>query len=344
MALSPAETVPWHEPQWRQVRAWRESGRMPHAVLLTGQQGLGKQAFARRLAHALLCREPPGPDTPCGACPSCRMLREGAHPDYTEVIPEEPGKPIRVDAVRELTATLALRSGMGGHKVVLLAPAEAMNRNAANALLKTLEEPPGDSVLLLVAHRPGQLPATIRSRCQRLPFQTPAAGVAGLWLASRLGEAGNAERLLRLAGGAPVTALDLAGGDSGAAVRAVEEGVATLLAGQADPIAVAEGWRTHGAKQICRWCWYVGGERVRDWAMPASPGEALKPAGARPQAGKSGDIRVLFQIMDFCTDSRRALEGGVSVNEQLVLDTIASLWARAAASGAPSGPSPEVAP
>jgi DNA polymerase-3 subunit delta' len=331
VALTLEGVLPWHEAQWRQVRAWRDSGRMPHAVLLTGQRGLGKQAFARRLAQMLLCHRPPEPDTPCGTCPSCRTLGAGAHPDYREVLPEEPGKPIRVDAIRNIAGALSLRSGLGGRKVVLIAPAEAMNRNAANAILKTLEEPLGDIVLLLVAHHPGQLPATVRSRCQRLPFRAPAREVASSWLASRLGAVDDAERLTQLAGGAPLAALALAEGEAEATVRAVEEGVAALLAGEGDPIAVSEGWRHHGAAAVCRWCWHLCGDRARTWVeSPEDRARPLKPGHGRPKAGARGDIRVLFQIMDFCLESRRALEGGVSVNEQLVLDTIASLWARAA--------------
>jgi len=88
MAVSFAHPLPWHEAQWRQVRAWAESGRMPHAVLLAGAPGLGKEAFARRLAHALLCTSPGAPYTPCGTCASCRMIGQGAHPDYVELTPE----------------------------------------------------------------------------------------------------------------------------------------------------------------------------------------------------------------------------------------------------------------
>lgn len=307
---------------------------MPHAVLLVGAPGLGKEAFARRLAHALLCTSPLGPDSPCGACASCRVMGEGAHPDYVELTPEEAGKPLRVDGIRELTAHLALRSAMGRRKVVLIHPAEAMNRSAANALLKTLEEPQGESTLLLVSHVPSRLPATVRSRCQRLSFRAPPFAVAKNWLVSHLSEprAGDAERFLKLSGGAPLAALSIAQSEALEGMRKVEEGVSALLASRGDPVAVAESWAKLGAGEVCRWCWHLGGDALRAWASKPRAGDAaLKPAAGRPKPGKAADIQVLFEIMDFCLDSRRALDAGISLSQQLVLDTLTSLWARAGA-------------
>lgn len=340
--MSFAHPLPWHEAQWRQVHAWTESGRMPHAVLLAGAPGLGKEAFARRLAHALLCTSPLGPDSPCGACASCRVMGQGAHPDYVELTPEEAGKPLRVDAVRELTAHLALRSAMGRRKVVLIHPAEAMNRSAANALLKTLEEPQGESVLLLVSHVPSRLPATVRSRCQRLSFRAPPLAVAKSWLVSHLSEPGDAERFLKLSGGAPLAALSAAQSEALEGMRKVEEGVSALLAARGDPVAVAESWAKMGAGEVCRWSWHLGGDAVRAWASKSRAGDAaLKPAAGRPKPGKAADIQVLFEIMDFCLDSRRALDAGISLSQQLVLDTLASLWARAGGERPDGARSPE---
>jgi DNA polymerase-3 subunit delta' len=342
MAVSFAHPLPWHEAQWRQVRAWAESGRTPHAVLLAGAPGLGKEAFARRLAHALLCTSPGAPDTPCGTCASCRMMGQGAHPDYVELTPEEAGKPLRVDAIRELTAHLALRSAMGRRKVVLIHPAEAMNRSAANALLKTLEEPQGESVLLLVSHVPSRLPATVRSRCQRLSFRAPPHGVAKSWLVGHLSEPGDADRFLKLSGGAPLAALAVARSEALEGMGKVEEGVSALLASQADPVAVAESWGKLGAAEVCRWCWHLGADAVRAWASKSRAGDAaLKPAGVRPKPGKAADIRVLFEIMDFCLDSRRTLDAGISLSQPLVLDTLASLWARAGGERADGARFPE---
>ncbi|MDX1655478.1 MAG: DNA polymerase III subunit delta', partial [Candidatus Competibacteraceae bacterium] len=201
------ERLPWHQPHWQRLAAGVEAGRLPHALLLSGPSGLGKMLFARQLTQSLLCRQPGENLTFCGKCRGCRLLAAGSHPDITRVEPEEPGKPIKVDRVRQLCAFLGQTAR--GYKVALLSPAEAMNPSAANALLKTLEEPPPGSLLLLVTAFPARLPATIRSRCQILAFTPPLRTQALEWLSPRV--AGfQAGLLLDLTGNAPLAALEQA--------------------------------------------------------------------------------------------------------------------------------------
>ena len=200
------EVYPWQIGHWQRIVSSRAAGRLPHAILLCGPAGLGKAHFARRLAEALVCTQPHGDGDACGSCGSCRLSRAGSHPDLHWVAPEEPGKMIKIDAVRELTAKSVLSAQAGGYRVFVLDPAEAMNRSAANALLKTLEEPASRSVLILVSSHPDRLPATIRSRCQALKFMIPSAEQVRGWLGSRL-EDGDLERLLAVSGGAPLRAL-----------------------------------------------------------------------------------------------------------------------------------------
>lgn len=234
---------PWQAAAWAHLRALLEAERLPHALLVAGPGGSGERVFAERAAQALLCRAPEG--VPCGGCPACRQFDAGTHPDAIRVEPAEAGKAIPVDAVRALVARLALTGT--GRKVALIDPADAMNTNAANSLLKTLEEPPGDSVLLLVSMRPGRLPATVRSRCQRITFGLPEPETACAWLEEH-GVADAASWLAR-AGGAPLTARALAqqGDDTDTAVLdalldTLERGVVTpesLDAGTNLPLAIS---------------------------------------------------------------------------------------------------------
>lgn len=201
--------LPWQHTHWRQLnRQWTES-RLPHALLLTGPPGLGKRHFARVLAARLLCAATDGPQA-CGQCRDCRQLTAGSHPDHVLVVPEAPDSPIKVDQVRELGDFLARTRQRERVKIAVLEPADRLNANAANALLKTLEEPPPDRLLLLISSLPGRLSATIRSRCQRLTFTPPPADAALAWLRAELSEGFDAELLLRLAGGAPLLAREWA--------------------------------------------------------------------------------------------------------------------------------------
>ena len=237
------ETVfPWHEETWQRVDHARKSGRLPHAILLSGPSGLGKSAFSRRLAYSLVCIELGESGDACGRCSACRQAMAGSHPDLQIVMPEETGKPIRIDAIRGLSAKSVLSAQESGHRVFVIEPADAMNRPAANALLKTLEEPSSRTFLILVSSRPDRLAATIRSRCQVLDFRIPPQTGVRSWLAARTGDSAAMDELLAVGGGAPLRALLAKEQDwLGQGRRLVEE-LRALKTRKVNPITIVEEW------------------------------------------------------------------------------------------------------
>ena len=173
-----ADVYPWQQSLWQQLAGRSQHA---HAYLLHGPAGIGKRALAERLMARLLCLSPSGLDA-CGSCKSCHLLAAGTHPDNFVLEPEEADKPIKVDQVRELVDFVVQTAQLGGRKVVLLEPAEAMNLNAANALLKSLEEPSGNTVLLLISHQPSRLLPTIKSRCVQQACPLPSEAMSLAWL------------------------------------------------------------------------------------------------------------------------------------------------------------------
>lgn len=205
---------PWNLDLLRQLGGKRAA--LPHALLLHGAFGIGKLALARSLAQWLLC-ESPGADGPCQRCDACNWFSQGNHPDFRELTPrdeevDERGKVLRkasklidVDSVRALSGFLNLSAHRGGWRVAVIQPAEDMNAPAANALLKTLEEPPARVLILLVAHQPGRLLATVRSRCGKVAVPMPDPDVSNDWL--RQSGIDTPAIVLAEAGGAPLRAL-----------------------------------------------------------------------------------------------------------------------------------------
>ncbi|HEY4128377.1 MAG TPA: DNA polymerase III subunit delta' [Gammaproteobacteria bacterium] len=239
--------LPWQMEAWHTLSERLAAGRLAHGLLITGQGGLGKGLFATAFARLALCRQP-REGRACGACHGCAQFAAGSHPDYRYVSFEErDGKAgeegqlkqnISVGQIRELIVDLQLRSHQGGRKVSVIEPAEGMNPAAANSLLKTLEEPPADTLILLVSSAPGLLPATIRSRCQSVAISTPESTTALAWLQARIARE-DWPVLLGLAGGAPLAALDLADSDIASRRKAFFEGLLRLRAGQANPVMLA---------------------------------------------------------------------------------------------------------
>ena len=170
--------APWLEQDYQQAQQWRRQGKFHHALLISGINGVGQNAFAETVAKLLLCEKTD--NAPCGQCHSCQVAKADTHPDLMVLDGQEGG--IRVDAVRQVVAKVANKPQLGYSKVVLLHDAHQMNVNAANAILKALEEPPASTFFVLTTHTSRSLMPTILSRCQRMTLPTPNADQVSQWL------------------------------------------------------------------------------------------------------------------------------------------------------------------
>ena len=205
---------PWQSAQWQQIARQRQQDRLAHALLLQGPAGTGKKHFAHALANALLCRQPTDSGGACGRCESCNLVKAGTHPDLRLLKPTPPATStsnnpvlsIKIDALRDMYRVLSETSQLGGYRIAVLEDADKMPAQAANSLLKTLEEPGRDTLLILVSSHPHHLPVTIRSRCQSIRFQVPETAAALAWLGESA--VSNVHTALKLAHGAPLLARD----------------------------------------------------------------------------------------------------------------------------------------
>jgi len=244
-------------------RLLTRKGRLPHALLLRGPQGIGKLALAESLTRALLCEKPTASGAACGQCTACGWMGQGGHPDFRRLEPEslagqgeaeqgtekreKASTEIKVEQIRAVADFVYVTSHRGGAKVVLIHPAEALNANAANALLKSLEEPPPRTFFLLVSHRWHQLLPTIRSRCQHVALALPSPVEARDWL----GQQGlrDPELALAQAGGAPLLAMQF----DEEYWQQREQFLKNLVGRSFDALGVAEGLREHDPQQVVGW-------------------------------------------------------------------------------------------
>ncbi|MDH3466629.1 MAG: hypothetical protein OES26_12135 [Gammaproteobacteria bacterium] len=319
---------------------------LPPGLLFAGPAGLGKEALALRLAAWRLCGSAKDSAEPCGTCQSCRLVSVGTHPDLHIVQSEvanaaadspfaelgrrylwaentsrsaKPKSIIAVNPVRALITALLSHAHFGHGKVAIIGPAERMNVNSANALLKLLEEPADDTLLILLSSMPTRLMATVRSRCMRVEFAPPALPVAVDWLASRVGN--DAEALLALAGGAPLSAAALAEyGFPGCRDKWLDD-VAALASRTLDPLICATRWHQAGSATVLGWLHGLIADLI-GLASGATPRRLFNlgcESQMRPLVGGIPSA-TLHELFDTIGRRRRILDG--SVDERLLIEDI----------------------
>lgn len=328
------DTFPgWLETGWQRLLQSYQQDRLAHALLITGQSGIGKHLLAERLAAFLLCEQAGDGGEACGQCRACAWLQAGTHPDLLSLNPEEPGKAIKIDQVRALSVELGMTSHAGRYKIAVIEPADAMNVNAANSLLKTLEEPTASTLLILLTASPGRLPATIRSRCQRLQVDAPSREQALAWLQDQGIEASVAARYLPMAGGAPLAAAEMAGSET---IVLRDQRLGELLAvysGKLDPLRAAAEWSGEHEARSLQW-WQHWLQALIRWRQAGQvPGEP-EVAQMLQQISETVDCKQLFELADRVTMALNSLGSGL--NRQLLLEDLLIDWARLA--GRPSKP------
>lgn len=321
-----ADVYPWQTALWQQLAGRTQHA---HAYLLHGPAGIGKRALAERLMALLLCKSPVALQ-PCGQCKSCHLLAAGSHPDNYVLEPEEADKPIKVDQVRALVNFVVQTAQLGGRKVILVEPTEAMNLNAANALLKSLEEPSGDTVLLLISHQPSRLLPTIKSRCVQQACPLPSERVSLEWLGAALPGTSEQEirELLYLAAGSPLAAVRLQAQGVREQRALVVEGVKKLHKQQISVSQLAEGWKDVPLPLLFDWFF--------DWAhlilryQLTQDEQGLGPTDmakvVQYLAQKAPQSKVL-SIQEWLLQQRQKVLGKANLNRVLLLEALLVQWA-----------------
>lgn len=331
----------WHKEALTQLLAKPEQ--LPHALLLKGPEGIGKAEFAHALAAGLLCQQAGNTRQACGDCHACHLIAAGTHPDLMpvglEIIDDKQAKEIKVDQIRELCARLSHTSQFGGFKVAIIDPAERMNRNAANSLLKTLEEPPAGTLIILISANASILPATVRSRCQAIKLPAPGRDTALVWLKNRF-PAMDASALLAAGDGAPKTAAMLAEAGLLPERKAQFATLKSIAERRHSPLQAAAEW--HKGQPVAVplllhwWSGWIGDLIL---LKMLKPGRGLTASADLEQdllaiAGRM-DLKSLFMFRDRLQQAARLLSG--SANVQLLLEALLMKWEEICTGSMPAG-------
>ena len=323
MTLLPS-LLPWQQQNWEHLCSYIAQKRIPQALLITGNKGLGKQQLANQFAYSLLCEKTQANGLCCGHCGSCLLLNAQTHPDFIQINPEEPGKAITIGQMRSLITKLTLKPQFEAYRVVVVNPADKMNNAAVNAFLKCLEEPTERTIIILITDRPAKLPATIVSRCQKLPVTTPDKESILAWLKQQHIQ-DNLDALLGLAQGAPLLAQDYAGNDSLAQRNECFKAWMAIASQQNHPVIVAENWQKLPESSLIFWItsWVID---LIKCTYQAKAENLYNPDLNKPlkELAQQLELKGLYKLYDLLLLCRQRLD--TQINKHMMFEEILIQW------------------
>jgi len=317
----------WHSEYWARVLSQIENNKLPHALLFSGPVGVGKAKFGIALAHLLLCQQPKE-GIACGRCKSCLLNKSDTHPDFQPIGLEDKAKAIKIDQIRSLNSFMSKTPQQGGYRVVLINPCNAMNVNAANALLKTLEEPGSNSLLILVTDQINSVVPTIRSRCQHIAFTTPNHQEGLAWLGNIIPNSDEANTLLTLSGGSPLKALAIRESGELELRHDIARDLTAILHKKSHSMAVAESWKNHDIEQVLLWWQRLLNDTIRSMINPIGDAQDNVTKGLVMVLLGHTSTTSIFMLLDDLTKALQLARSSANPNQQLLLEHLLNRWSQ----------------
>ncbi len=316
----------WLHGSWSQLAAYLAQQRIPQSLLITGKKGLGKQQLAQNFVKALLCEQRSIESLACGHCSSCQLFNANTHPDFTVIQPEEAGKSITISQIRGLTDFLLLSSQFNSYRALIINDAHRLTHAAANSFLKSLEEPVEKTCIILISDMPTALPATIRSRCQKLFVEAPDSEVAKQWLQQQqISE--DLDILLNMAHGVPLTAQQYANEGILASRKSCFNDWLKISRQQVSPVFIAEQWQKVSDSLILFWMTTWVTDTLKCY-FNQNPDKCYNPdfKPSLQELAQRLELKRLFKFYDLLLRQKKRLSS--QLNKQLIFEEILINWAR----------------
>jgi DNA polymerase-3 subunit delta' len=316
--------LPWQQKNWDQLCNYSVQNRVPQALLINGNKGLGKQHLANQYAYSLLCAKKQDNGIACGHCHSCLLLKAETHPDFMQIQPDEAKTSITIDQIRSLVTKLALKPQFEKYRVVIVNPADKMNNAAANAFLKCLEEPTERTVIILITDKPAQLPATIVSRCQKLTVAKPGKEIVSTWLKQQAVQ-DDPELLFGLAQGSPLLALHYANEGALTLRNDCFKAWVDIAKQRSHPVIIAENWHKLPESPLIFWiiswiidlikcCYQLKADSLYNPDLKESLQELSQQL----------ELKGLYKLYDLLLKSRQLLD--TQINKHTMFEEILIKW------------------
>lgn len=323
------EIYPWQKKQMTRLSTISSQKRLPHGLLLTGPKGIGLKQFSLVFAMRILCESTEtNLEFACGDCKSCELFKLSSHPDLKFIEVEEDKKFISTTQIRKMIKYVSLKSFSTNNKVIIINQADIMQRSASAALLKTLEEPPEQSILILLSHQHSKLPITIRSRCHRIDFKPTYDEIAIGWLSENLENTElSPNLLLHLTGGGPLRALELGNEEDLMSRHELVSDLNKLSNKTSNPLKIASHWHKFGAENTIFQLLHIFNDLVK-LKLAAEKARITNLDLREDLQGLANtlDLLKLVRSYDYILLKYRELTGVMNYSPVSILEEIALFW------------------